>query len=90
MKTYITYIIYYSVMFVICAFPLFMLVWSSEFGDKRGGNILRIESSNDSIRTEIRRYKLDSLRLELAIIDADMRNDSIRNDIRQKLQQSKP
>ena len=48
------------------------------------------QSSNDSIRTEIRRYKLDSLRLELAIIEADMRNDSIRNDIRHKVKQSKP
>lgn len=48
------------------------------------------KETSDSIRTEIRRYKLDSLRLELAIIEADMRNDSIRNDIRNKVKQSKP
>lgn len=44
----------------------------------------------DSIHNEIRHYKLDSLRLELAIIEADMRNDSALQAIRNKIKHTKP
>ena len=70
---------------VVCA----IVVGSLACTPKQVNNDANKETS-DSIHTEIRRYKLDSLRLELAIIEADMRNDSIRNDIRQKVKQSKP
>lgn len=78
---------------VLIAFSIITFIFSLFYKPSHLNNHTRSEitqSSNDSIRTEIRRYKLDSLRLELAIIEADMRNDSIRNDIRKKLQQSKP
>lgn len=47
-------------------------------------------NARDSIAAEIRRYKLDSIRLELAIIEADMRNESLRDSIRMKLKATKP
>lgn len=78
---------------VLIAFSIITFIFSLFYKPSHLNNHTHSEitqSSNDSIRTEIRRYKLDSLRLELAIIEADMRNDSIRNDIRKKLQQSKP
>ncbi len=87
----IRYILVYSTMLVAWLSPILMIVWSYELSDKRSDNILRTKFATDSTNiAQIRRYKLDSLRLELAIIEADMRNDSIRNDIRKKVKQSKP
>ena len=87
----IRYILVYSTMLVAWLSPILMIVWSYELSDKLSDNILRTKFATDSTNiAQIRRYKLDSLRLELAIIEADMRNDSALQAIRAKLKHTKP
>lgn len=87
MKTIMIYLLL-GFFVVVCAIVIGSL--ASLMCEPKQVNNEANQQSSDSTNLEIRRYKLDSLRLELAIIEADMRNDSMRNDIRNKVKQSKP